>query len=289
MNIGWNFRREHLRPQQRSHYVITGGGDQPNVVPPLASVWYYFRELDYPHIQELRQIGDSIAQGAAMMTNTTVTSRVLGSAWPQHFNKPVAEAMYENIKQVGLPQWSEADLALAKAVQRELKVPEHGLESKLKALEGPVSDDQRTRGGSDDIGDISWNVPTVTLQYPSNLPNLPGHHWSNAITMATPIAHKGVTAGAKVLAMTMVDLLTQPAIVQQAWDYFRDVQAKETKYQPLISDRDKPAVWLNKKTMDEYRPQMRKFYYNPSSYDTYLDQLGISYRDEPSAALRNGK
>ena len=90
-----------------------------------------------PHIKELREIGDSIAQGAAMMTNTTVTSRVLGSAWPQHFNKPVAEAMYENIKQVGLPRWSDADQALAKAVQRELKVPEGGLETKLGTLEGP--------------------------------------------------------------------------------------------------------------------------------------------------------
>ena len=62
MNIGWNFRREHLRPQQRSHYVITVGGDQPNVVPRLASVWYYFRELDYAHIKELREIGDTIAK-----------------------------------------------------------------------------------------------------------------------------------------------------------------------------------------------------------------------------------
>ena len=71
--------------------------------------------------------------------------------------------------------------------------------------------------------------------------------------MATPIAHKGVTAGAKVLAMTMVDLLTQPALVRQAWEYFRDVQTKETKYQPLISAQDQPAIWCNKKTMDEYR------------------------------------
>jgi aminobenzoyl-glutamate utilization protein B len=291
MNIGWNFRREHLRPQQRSHYVITGGGDQPNVVPSSASVWYYFRELDYPHIKQMREIGDTIAQGAAMMTNTTVTSRVLGSAWPLHFNKPVAEAMYQNIKQIGLPQWSEADQGLAKAVQRELKIPERGLDSKLKPLEGPVSDDRRTKGGSDDIGDVSWNVPTVTLRYPSNLPNLPGHHWSNAITMATPIAHKGVTAGAKVLAMTMVDLLLQPALVREAWDYFRDVQTKETKYQPLISAHDQPAVWSNKKTMDEYRPQMRKFYYNPAMYDTYLDQLGISYQGGSGGthATRNGR
>src|SRR4029079_8905283 len=119
MDIGWNFRREHLRTQQRSHYVITNGGDQPNVVPQTASVWYYFRELDYEHIAEMRKIGDSIAQGATLMTNTSVTSRIMGAAWPQHFNKPVAEAMYENIKQVGLPQWSEADQKLAKAVQKE--------------------------------------------------------------------------------------------------------------------------------------------------------------------------
>lgn len=224
------------------------------------------------------------------MTNTTVTSRVLGSAWPLHFNKPVAEAMYENIKHAGLPRWSEADLALAKAVQKELKTPESGLATTLKPLEGSVSDDRRTNGGSDDIGDVSWNVPTVTLQYPSNLPGLPGHHWSNAIVMATPIAHKGVTAGAKVLAATMVDLLTQPALVSQAWDYFRKVQTTETRYQPLISPKDEPAIWFNKKTMDEFRPAMRAFYYNPARYGTYLEQLGVRYSDMAGVAeSRNEK
>jgi len=277
MNIGWNFRREHLRTQQRSHYVISNGGDQPNVVPPTASVWYYFRELDYGRIKEMRAIGDSMAQGAALMASTSVNSRVLGAAWPQHFNKPIAEAVYENIKQVGLPKWSEADQTLAKAVQKELKVPERGLVTELEPLGGPVREEARTAGGSDDIGDVTWNVPTVTLRFPSNIPSLPGHNWSNAIAMATPLAHKGATAGAKVLAMTMVDLLTKPALVAQAWDYFRNVQTKETKYQPLISAQDKPAIWLNKKRMDEYREQMRKFYYDPSRYNTYLEQLGINY------------
>src|SRR5687767_233429 len=176
MNTGWNFRREHLRLQQRSHYVITNGGDQPNVVPRTASVWYYFRELDYEHIKKMREIGDSMAQGAAMMTNTTVTSRVLGSAWPQHFNRPVAEAMYENIKKVGLPQWSEADQILARALQKELKSRQQGLATQLDDLGGPVPDEQRTRGGSDDIGDVSSNVPTISLPYPSNIPGLPGHN-----------------------------------------------------------------------------------------------------------------
>jgi aminobenzoyl-glutamate utilization protein B len=282
MDVGWNFRREHLRTQQRSHYVITNGGDQPNVVPPVASVWYYFRELDYQHIKEMRETGDSIAQGAAMMTNTTVSSRIMGAAWPQHFNKPVAEAMYENIKQVGLPQWSEADQKLAKALQKELKVPERGLAMELATLTGAGSEQGGPGSGgggagSDDIGDVSWNVPTVRLLYPSNIPNLPGHNWANAIAMATPIAHKGVTAGAKVIAMTMIDLLTKPELVNQAWKYFREEQTKETKYQPLISAADKPQTWMNKRTMDTYREQMRKFYYNPAKYQTYLEQLGISY------------
>src|SRR5882724_1204818 len=257
MDAGWNFRREHLRLQQRSHYVITDGGDQPNVVPPTAAVWYYFREADYDHIMDLWRIGDNMAKAANLMTNTTFTSRVLGSAWPVHMNKPIAETMYANIKQVGLPQWSDDDQTLAKALQKELKVKEEGLSTKIEELKGPGAAEARMGGGSDDIGDISWTVPTVTLRYPSNIPNLPGHNWSNAITMATPIAHKGVTAGAKVMAMTMIDLLTSPELVEQSWKYFREVQTKDTKYQPLIGPDDKPQTWMNKRTMDTYREQMR--------------------------------
>ncbi len=277
MDVGWNFRREHLRLQQRSHYVITDGGDQPNVVPSTASVWYYFRELDYPHIKELWQIGDDMAKGAALMTHTEFTERVLGSAWPVHMNKAIAEDMYANIKLIGLPVWDEKDQALAKAVQREIKVEEKGLATKLAELRGPLPEEERKGGGSDDIGDISWAVPTVTLNYPSNIPNLPGHNWANAISMATPIAHKGNLAGAKVAALTLFDLMTKPELIQQAWDYYRNVQTKTVKYQPLIRPEDKPATWLNEKTMATYRERMKKLYYDPSKYGTYLEQLGIQY------------
>jgi aminobenzoyl-glutamate utilization protein B len=288
MNVGWNYRREHLRLQHRSHYVIRNGGDQPNVVPPNASVWYFFRELDYAHITELRAMGDTIAQAAAMMSNTKVTSRVLGSAWPGHFNKAVARAMSENIKTVGLPEWSDADQQLAKAVQREVKGPATGLAVQVKGLQGPTSDANRT-GGSDDIGDVSWTVPTVVLNYPANIPNLAGHHWSSAIAMATPIAHKGTTAGAKAMAMTMVDLLTNPKLVAESWDYFRTVQTKDEKYRPLMSPEDQPATWLNTDIMAKYREPMRKFYYNPSRFDTYLDQLGIQYPTVRTNAPVGGK
>lgn len=278
MNIAWNFRREHLRITQRSHYVITDGGDQPNVVPPRASVWYYFRETDYPHIMELWDIGNKIAEGAALMTGTKLAGmRVLGSAWPQHMNKVVAETMYENIKQVGLPQWSDADQTLAKAVQRELGVKDEGLASKIGDLEGPVREEDKRGGGSDDIGDISWNVPTVTLRFPSNIPNLPGHNWSNAIAMATPIAHKGATAGAKVQAMTLLDLLLRPELVEEAWAYFRTVQTKDVQYKPLIRPEDRPAIHLNRERMERYRPLMKPYYFDPRRYKTYLEQLGIVY------------
>ena len=110
-----------------------------------------------------------------------------------------------------------------------------------------------TGGPSDDIGDISWNVPTVTLRYPSNIPGGPGHNWANAISMATPIAHKGVVAGAKVQAMTILDILTHPELVQHAWDYFNNVQTKNVKYKSFLRPDDKPAIWLNQKIMEQYR------------------------------------
>jgi aminobenzoyl-glutamate utilization protein B len=189
MSIGWNSRREHLPEETRIHYVITNGGDQPNVVPRNASVWYYFRENDQPHIQEMWDIGNKMAEGAALMTNTKWSSRILGAAYPQHMNKTVAEVVYENIKKVGLPTWSEADQALAKGLQKELGNPrQEGLATKLEDLRGPDKNEDNYGGGSDDIGDISWNVPVRRCATHRTF-RLPGHNWSSAIASATPIAH----------------------------------------------------------------------------------------------------
>jgi aminobenzoyl-glutamate utilization protein B len=277
MNVGWNYRREHLRLPHRSHYVITNGGDQPNVVPPRAGVWYYFRELDEPEIRELWAIGDTMAMAAAQMAGVRLaSSRVLGSAWPQHFNRPIAQAMDGNIRRVGLPQWSEADQRLARAVQLESGARDSGLAVALDTLEGPVRPGDRRGGGSDDIGDVTWTLPTVTLRFPSNIPNLPGHSWLNAISMATPIAHQGATAGAKVVAMTILDLAMTPGLVDSARAYFTE-QTAVTKYRPLIRPDDRPATELNTGVMERFRPAMRRFYYDPSRYSSYLEQLGVTY------------
>ena len=299
MNIGWNFRREHLELTQRSHYVVSDGGDQPNVVPSKASVWYYFRERSYPKIKALFEKGIKVAEGAALMTDTKFTYEILGSAWPGHFNKPIASAMYDNIKRIGLPTWSADDQLLAKATQKELQSPKReGLAIKLDTIGTPVPTAPTVMmggqsmvpltGGSDDISDISWAVPTVVLLYPSNIPGLPGHHWSDAISMATPIAHKGIVAGAKVEAITLLDMLLKPEVLQQAKAYYTDEQTKDTKYIPLISAKEIPAIYLNQKIMTEFKPKLEKFYYDPTKYKTYLEQLGIKYptlRDDQRADL----
>jgi len=288
MNVGWNYKREHLKPTQRSHYVIKDGGDQPNVVPSAASVWYYFRERNYDDILKNYQAGLKIADAAAMMTDTKVTSRILGTAWPGHFNKPLAQTMQKNIERVGMPKWSDEDEQLAIAVQKLLEAPEkdmkgnpiHGMNKKIDTLEGSVA--FSWGGGSDDIADISWNVPTIVLRYPANIDGTKGHHWGDAIAMATPIAHKGSLAGAKATALTLVDIFTNTKIVTDAKDYFVNVQTKNTKYKPFLSEKDPAPIYLNKEIMDKYRDKMKPFYYQPDKYNTYLEQLGIKYPTLPS-------
>ena len=276
MNIGWNYRREHLHPDQRSHSIFTDAGDQPNVVPSKASIWFYIRNITYEGIMENYEKANKIAEGAALMTDTNFTSKIIGTAWPRHFNKVIAEEMYENIQTIGLPEWSEDDQKLAVAVQKEVNSRNtNGLATKLNKIGAPLP--YNISGGSDDIGDISWKVPTVTLRFPSNIPGLQGHHWSNAISMATPIAHKGANAGAKVVAMTVLDFLLKPEKLDEAKNYFENVQKKETEYKPMISENDPPATYLNVDIMERYKNKLKEFYFDETKYDTYLEQLGVEY------------
>ena len=286
MNTGWNFRREHLDPVQRSHYVIIDGGDQPNVVPPTATVWYYVRELTADKIRENFATLHRIAEGAALMTDTTMRRRVVGSAWPQHYNRPIALAMDENIKAVGLPTWSDDDQTFARAVQKLLEVEQQGLPTKLVGLVAPTG--RTESSGSDDIGDVSWSVPTVTLRFPSNVNGMIPHHWSSAMAMATPIAHKGATAGAKVIATTLLDLLQNAELRDQAWRYYREEQLAGMAYEPFIGPEDQPPVEKNAATMAEFKERLRALYYAPARHRSYLEQLGVDYPqlERPSGVPR---
>jgi aminobenzoyl-glutamate utilization protein B len=285
MNVGWNFRREHLRLQQRSHYIIPNGGNQPNVVPSEASVWYYFRELDYERIKELHELGQTMAAAAAMMTGTTVTERIYGAAWPSSMSKPLAELMHANILEVGMPEWSEADQAMARAVLETMGTLGEvgygggsidGLPVELQSTELEESD-QGMGGGSDDIAEVSWNIPTIRLRYPGQIPGTTFHHWSSTIAMATPIAHKGANYGARVIAMTAIDLLANPEKVEEAWKYHREVTTADQQWESLIPLDTEPPTFLNAEKMARYRPLLEGLRYDPERFDTYLEQLGITY------------
>jgi aminobenzoyl-glutamate utilization protein B len=276
MKIGWNFRREHLSPTQRSHYVIVDGGDQPNVVPPTATVWYFIREIDAAGIRQNFATLQRIAEGAALMTDTTLRPRrIIGAAWPRHFNRPLALALQANIEAVGMPDWSEADQTFARALQRMLGVEERGLATEIVPAAEPSR--EPVSGGSDDIGDVSWVAPTGFLSYPSNVPGMTAHHWSSAMAMATPIAHQGATAGAKVIAATLLDLLLDRGLLANAERYFRDEQLGGAGYEPFISFEDAPPIEKNFDIMAEYSERLRPLYYDPTRFETYLEQLGVRY------------
>ena len=277
MDSAWNFRREHLPLSQRSHYVITNGGDQPNIVPDTASVWYYFREHDFASVKSLYETGNEIAESAAKATGTTVTHQLLGTAASMNGNKPLAEAVYENIKAVGMPKWTAGDQAFAKAVQTENHLKLQPLADTVMPLMTPTSGANAAAGASDDVGDITWTVPTTMVLFPSNVPNATGHNVLSAMAMATPIAHKGVVVGAKAVAMTVLDLVTTPELVAAAKDYFNNVQTKDQKYISMLSAEDQPAIHRNDELMARMRPKMEPFYYDSKKYPTYLDQLGVKY------------
>ena len=288
MDVAWQFRREHLHISQRSHNVISNGGGQPNIVPGIASTWYYFREHDFKSVRELWAIGNKIADAAAMATDTTVEHKLLGTAAPNFGNKPMAEAAYANMLSVGMPKWSADDQAFAREVQEAQHFKIQPLKDKVTPLKKWPPDEERmpTGGGSDDIGDIMWTVPTITIRYPSNIPSTIAHNVTAAMAMATPIAHKGAVVGAKAVAMTVLDMMTSPELLTQAKQYFDTDQQKYDHYDPMLTASDVPAIHLNDDLMSKLRPQMEPYYYDSGKYDTYLDQLGIKYPEPPVNGIR---
>ena len=285
MDVAMNFRREHLPLSQRTHYVISNGGGQPNIVPGVASVWYYFRDYTFDRTKELYDIGSRTADAAAMATDTTVEHKLLGTAAPNYGNKPMADLAMANIQAVGMPKWTADDQTFAKLVQETQRKVEP-LKDKVTPLRPEPEDRIQTGGGSDDIGDIMWTVPTITIRYPSNIPNMIGHNVTSAMAMATPIAHKGAVAGAKAVALTVLDLMMTPEELTKAKAYFDTDQQKYDHYKPFLSATDVPAIHVNDDYMRTYRPLMEPYYYDSKKYDTYLDQLGIKYPNPPTGPIR---
>jgi aminobenzoyl-glutamate utilization protein B len=254
MDIGWDVLREHLPPTQRSHSVIVNGGIQPNVVPDYAKIWFYFREATYEGANALYTKARDVAQGAALMTGTTWKETILSACWPTRDNRIMAEVVQANIDLVGLPQWTPEEQALAKRIQRAAGEKEVGLDTTPSALRAAV---QST--SSNDSGDVTWSVPHGRITFPSNVPGVPFHHWAAAIAGATSIAHKGEVVGAKVMAGSVIDILTKPELLAKAKQTFAQEVAGST-YRSLLPPDQKPPLGLNADEMAKYREQMRPHY-----------------------------
>ena len=174
MDMGLAQFREHFTPSMRAHRVITDGGHQPNVIPRVAAVWWFFRDSMADGAMKLFEQARKIAEGAAMMTNTGVTVDMMSAVWPVRGNRTLAELVQREMELVGMPEWTKEEDDLARAVQAEAKVPVEGLKRGIDALKGPAV--QRT--AANDAGDISWKVPMVKFYFPGNIPNIDFHHGS---------------------------------------------------------------------------------------------------------------
>ncbi len=257
MNVATNYLREHLLYTYRMHYVIMQGGEAPNVVPDKASVWYYVRNSD-DRLEEMYERVINCAKAGALATGTELEDiRVIAAIHQRHANKGVAEVIQKNIEIVGMPEWSEEEQTFAKALQKELGRRETGMSSRV----GSLSDRQRTfvGGGSSDVGDVTLIAPTVTLRFPGQVPGAISHHWSSVACNYGTTAWKGLNAGAKVIAASAIDLLTQPEELQKIRDEF-EAYSKDHPYKPCLPEDAKPPLDLNEELMKKFRLLMEKHY-----------------------------
>lgn len=272
MDAGMNYLREHLPLEMRFHYVITDGGEQPNVVPAKATVWYYLRHTDFAKLEDLLDKTRTVAQSAAAMSQTTVTEHILASSWPLNGNKELATLLQSNIEEVGMPHWSTADVAFAEAFQKAMGKDVVGLPTEVTPIR------HLSQGSSSsDVGDVTWIVPYARLSFPSQVEGTLGnHHWSAAIAVATPVAHKGLVVGAKALAGTLVDLYTDPANLRRIKADFAQ-QVAGVQWRSLIPDGQEPPIEINADKMAKWAPLLAPHYYDPDSPKTFLEEWGVPY------------
>jgi aminobenzoyl-glutamate utilization protein B len=254
MDIGWDKLREHLEPSQRSHRVITNGGDQPNVIPSKSSIWWFFREASADKTRALFEKAKRIAEGAAIMTDTSYAVNVLSAVWPTRANRTLAEVIQANVEQIGMPQWGEGEQKLVYELQTNVKAKPVGMPTKITPLKECVQS-----VSANDSGEVSWVVPTGLITFPSNIPGVSYHHWSAGVALATSIAHKGAVVGAKAMAATAIDLLMDPSLVAKAKQTFKE-EIGGVEYKPLLPPDQRPPLELNRDLMERYRAAMREHY-----------------------------
>jgi aminobenzoyl-glutamate utilization protein B len=243
MNDMVNLMREHVPQETRIHYVITDGGKAPNVVPDFAEVYYYARQ---PDMRVLDGIWDRIvnaSKGAAMGTGTSVEVEMIGAVYNVLPNEYLATIQRRNLQRVGGVTYSAEERAFAESLQKTLSGPmlPLGSESQIQPPRDEVT------YASTDMGDVSWRVPTVQLSAATWVPGTPAHSWQAVAAGGTSIGTKGMMVAAKTMALTAIDLFTDPQHVAKAREEFNRRRGPNFVYQSRL-DRAKPALDYRKGT-----------------------------------------
>ena len=231
---GVNMMREHVKPTSRIHYVITNGGDVPNVVPEYARVWLWARDWKRSEVEELLARIRKVAAGAATMTETTSELKVQGGSWEVLVNGPGAQLLQQNLLWLGPATYTEQEQAFARQIQRATGVPEKGMYAGVLPLEG-----QPEEGGSTDVGDISWVAPTLHVTVATAPEGAPWHAWPVVATGGMSIGHKGMLRASRVLAATMVDLYERPEALAAVQADFK-AKKGDVQYRPYVPDGPPP-------------------------------------------------
>ncbi len=238
MNIGANYLREHVREDARIHYVVTGGGGQPNVVPPEAQVWYYVRADSYADMERYWQRLNDVARGAALMTGATLEVQVDTATHEVLPNRPLSRLIQRNLELVGPPQFTDADREFARRTQEDITPrPEKALADTIEPL--PAQPEKNP--GSTDVGDISWKVPTGQFTVATYTFGAAGHSWQIVACSATPIGEKGMLVAAKVMALSAYDLLTSAEERAAARKDFEE-RSRGLRFYSLVPPGQKPPA-----------------------------------------------
>src|SRR5258708_6093834 len=233
-----NMMREHIPQETRIHYVITNGGKAPNVVPDFAEVYYYVR---HPKKEEVVRIFDWVTkatEGAAMGTQTSVDYEVIGGTHDLLLNRVLAEDMQKNLERIGGVSYTATESEFAKKLQSSFTYKVPAIES--ASMVQPLKEQNDAGGGSTDVGDVSYAVPTLGIQPPTCVPATPPHTSHPTACACTCIGTKEIMVAAKTMTLTTIDLYTDPSLVAKAKEEFLKNKG-DYQYKALLGDR-KPAL-----------------------------------------------
>jgi len=237
-----NMMREHIPSDTRVHYVITRGGEAPNVVPAFAEVYYYVRNPDMQVVKDVWARLVKAAEGAALGTGTTMEYEVIGGTYNMLANVPLSTVMDKNLRLVGGFTYTTEEKAFAEKIQSTLQGTKQPALTSTADIEPFTVELKNSAGGaSSDVGDVSWTTPTAGLSTATFVPGSSGHSWQNVAAAGNTIGQKGMMIAAKTIALSAYDLFKTPEVLKAATKEFNERKGPDYKYEALLGDR-KPAL-----------------------------------------------